>query len=147
MSDVAASARAYARFWEELTPATAARFLEVAHPEVRFRDPFNDIQGADRVVALLEHMFEQLGDVAFSVEDEALCGRKAFLRWSFHCRLKHWPRTRPFVIEGVSEVVFDEAGLALLHVDHWDAAGQVYERVPLLGGALRLVRRRLAFQG
>lgn len=147
MSDPAAVVRAYARFWEELTPETAARFLEVAHPEIRFRDPFNDIRGADRVVALLEHMFEQLDDIAFCVEDEALCGRKAFLRWSFHCRLKRAPRMQPFVIEGVSEVLFDEAGLALLHVDHWDAASQVLERVPLLGGAVRLVRRRLAFQG
>jgi hypothetical protein len=47
-------------------------------------------------------------------------------------------------IEGVSEVRFDAAELVVEHVDYWDPAAAVYERLPLLGGVLRGLRRRLA---
>ena len=47
-------------------------------------------------------------------------------------------------IAGVSEVRFTPDGLVAEHVDHWDAAAQVYARLPGLGAALRFVRARLS---
>jgi hypothetical protein len=52
-------------------------------------------------------------------------------------------RNRRFSIDGVSEVAFDEAGKVRSHIDHWDAAGGLYERLPLIGAVLRHLRRRL----
>jgi len=34
-------------------------------------------------------------------------------------------------------------GKVVEHIDYWDAAEQVYERLPLLGPILRRVRQRL----
>jgi hypothetical protein len=34
-----------------------------------------------------------------------------------------------------------------LHLDHWDAAAQVYEQIPLLGSVLRVLRRKLSLPG
>jgi hypothetical protein len=44
----------------------------------------------------------------------------------------------------MTEVHFDQSGKVAAHLDHWDAASQLYEHVPLLGGVLRIIRRRLA---
>jgi hypothetical protein len=44
----------------------------------------------------------------------------------------------------MSEVQFDEAGSVRAHIDHWDAAGQLYEKLPVIGWILRRIRARLA---
>ena len=44
----------------------------------------------------------------------------------------------------MSEVTLAEDGRVLAHIDHWDPAAQLYERVPVLGAVLRMIRRRLA---
>ena len=142
---LAAAVERYGRFWIELRPGSTHELLALARPDLEFRDPFNVVVGAERVVALLDHMFAHAGDIRFDVLHHAWARDTAFYRWDFACRLRR-PATA-LRIAGVSEVRFDPVGLVVSHVDHWDAAAQVYERIPLLGTLLRLARRRLAFAG
>jgi len=44
----------------------------------------------------------------------------------------------------MSELTFDSDGKVARHVDHWDAGKEFYEKLPLLGGVLRAIRRRVA---
>ncbi|WP_374447663.1 nuclear transport factor 2 family protein [Stella sp.] len=129
-----AAATAYGRFFETLAPAALERLDEVVVPEVRFVDPFNDVVGIDGMRRVLARMFADLPDARFAVTDVAV-GAAAYLRWRF--------TGGRWAIEGVSEVHFAADGRASLHVDHWDAAAQLYQRVPVLGMAIRAVRRRV----
>ena len=131
----------YARAFEVMTEASLADLPALLAPDVRFVDPFNDVRGADRYVAIFRHMYEVCGDPAFVVLDKAIGQRAAYLKWSFKGRMKGKPTT--FEIIGMSEVTFDAEGRVTAHIDHWDAAGQLYERVPVLGAVLRMLRRRL----
>lgn len=44
-------------------------------------------------------------------------------------------------------MLFDDSGKVIEHIDYWDAGGQVYERLPLLGSILRQVRGSIASRG
>jgi hypothetical protein len=135
----------YGRFWSGLRSDTTRELIHLARADLSFRDPFNDLRGVATVVAMLDHLFTQATEVRFQLVAAARAGDTAFYRWNFTCRLVRpaWPLR----IEGMSEVRYDAAGLVAAHVDHWDAAGQVYERLPMLGTILRGLRRRLAFPG
>ena len=39
-------------------------------------------------------------------------------------------------------LVFNEQGLVTMHRDYWDAAEELYEKLPLLGGLMRWLKRR-----
>jgi hypothetical protein len=67
-------------------------------------------------------------------------GHTALIRWRFTCSLKG----RGIDISGVSHVSFDDSGRVTAHVDYWDAAEGLYERMPLLGTVMRWLRGRLA---
>ncbi|GAB4191263.1 MAG: nuclear transport factor 2 family protein [Thalassobaculales bacterium] len=135
------AARAYAAQFETLTPQAVADLAASFRPDVRFCDPFNDVVGRQKMARVFEHMFETLVEPRFSVSDIATSGRTAYLRWAFTFRLKAGGRQHR--IEGLSEVTFDAFGKVAQHIDHWDAAGQVYAKLPLLGGLLRLIQARL----
>lgn len=142
MSDIQTAAETYVRFFEELSPATVDRLDEIAVPTVRFRDPFNDFEGRDRLKALFRGMFDELDRPRFEVTDGALGRQVAYIRWTFRFNFKN--KKAPVAIDGVSEVRFDDSGRVIAHIDHWDAASQFYERLPLLGWLIRRVKRRLA---
>ena len=140
-------AKAYARYFDELSPASKAELVKLAHPDIHFVDPFNDVRGIDKLLAVFDHMFETTREPRFVTEPPIVAGDVAFIKWRFTCTINSRFYAEPVTIDGVSEVRFDAAGLITAHIDYWDAAGQLYEKLPLLGGLLRSIRRRLAVPG
>ena len=138
---IAAALDAYAGFYERVTretlPAIAARLA----PDVRFKDPFNDVRGPDAMIRVLAAMYDH-GTPRFEVLDRAVGERAGYLLWRFVSAPPGG--APPWVIDGMSEIRFDDSGLVVEHIDHWDAGAQFYERLPLIGWLLRRVKRRLA---
>lgn len=132
----------YIAFFENLTPGDLGRFEEVFTPDAQFRDPFNDAHGIAAVRRVFEKMFEDVDGHSFKVFDHAIAGDRAYLNWEFTLTPKGKTETWP--IKGMSTIQFRADGKALAHIDHYDAAGQIYEKIPLIGAVLRAMRRRIA---
>ncbi len=141
-SDLAAVVAAYVSFYESLTPESLGRLDELCTPDVRFRDPFNDVTGITAYRAILAEMFVQVETPRFQVSDRALSGRVAYLRWDFTFKPKRGGT--PWRIEGMSEVHFDRRGRVSAHLDYWDSGSQFYARLPVVGRLIGFVRKRLA---
>jgi steroid delta-isomerase len=131
--------RAWAEGFERLAPDTLDELLELAHPDIRFADPFHDIVGREALRDLFESMFASLREPRFRVLDRAGDRRRQFLLWRFEA--EH-PRLGRLAFEGTSRVLFDADGRVREHLDFWDASSAVFERVPLLGRLVRGLRRR-----
>ena len=131
-------------FWERLTPATLATLEAVYAPEVHFRDPFNDVRGVAALRGILEHMFATLEAPAFHIVDIVEDAGGAVLTWNFEFAVRAWqPRVRR-TIHGASHVRFDGEGRVAWHRDYWDAAGELYAQLPVIGALVRFLARRLA---
>ncbi|MEM7226050.1 MAG: nuclear transport factor 2 family protein [Pseudomonadota bacterium] len=140
--DLSSDVGAYVAFYETLTPDSIERLEALCAPGVRFRDPFNEVTGIPAYRAILQHMFKQVSSPRFQVVDWAQTGSKAYLRWTF--TFSQRKGAAPWVIEGMSEVHFDEQGRVCAHLDHWDSGNQFYARLPLLGRLIELIRKRLS---
>ena len=108
--------------------------------DVLFRDPFNEVIGVDKMRQIFEHMYETMGDVRFEVLHHAMAGATGLLHW----RLVATLRGEPWEFEGMTKVEFNDEGLVVSHVDHWDAARDFYEHFPIIGWALKAIRRMIA---
>jgi len=130
----------YITFWETIAPASLDRLDTVFAPEIRFQDPFNDVSGHDALRAVLAPMFKHLDRPRFEVTRAADTGQGVWLlRWDFTCRF----RGRNWGFPGMSEVWLNADGLAHAHVDHWDSGTYFYARLPIVGGVVRLIRRKM----
>lgn len=135
-----AAAERYIAFCEKMTPADLERLGDFCAPDIRFRDPFNEVTGLENYRRVLAKMFDDVGQPGFAVDGHALEGDICYLRWRFSFSRS---AGRKVVIPGMSEIRFGPDGRATRHFDYWDA-GRVYELVPLLRGFIRLVKRRLS---
>lgn len=140
MTPDAALAR-YAEFWETITRARVGALAGLVDADVRFKDPFNDVRGVGRMIAVVDASFGH-GRPSYTVSDRALGRHGAgYLRW--RCELATRAGSAPWRFEGMTEVRLDAAGRVTAHLDHWDAAEQFYERLAGVGAVLRLIKRRL----
>jgi steroid delta-isomerase len=133
----------YTDYFEQLSIASLDQLDRVMTEDVHFVDPFNDVRGLESVRKIFVHMFSNLDDAKFTVTYAAVTGgaeQHGLLRWELSALLKG----KPYTIVGMSDVVFDADGRVKEHIDHWDAAGQFYERLPFIGWLLRTIRARLA---
>jgi hypothetical protein len=132
----------YCHFYETLRPETLDQLDGLTTRDVRFKDPFNDVQSRDHMKRIFAGMFRRLDEPLFIVHDRAVGSEGAFLRWTMQFKPKGTPNT--WLITGLSDVRFSADGLISSHIDHWDAGEQFYEKLPVIGGILRLIKHRMA---
>ena len=129
-----------ARF-ERLSRQDLPRLAEIYTPDARFKDPFNEVRGIAAITRIFEHMFVALDEPRFVIRDRIVQGDQCFLRWDFIFRMKRFSRDEQ-VIRGGSHLVLADDGRICMHRDYWDAAEELYEKLPVLGALMRWLKRR-----
>lgn len=143
MNSSDATARIVA-FFEHLVPADAKRIGEFYAADASFRDPFNDVRGTAEIARVFRHMFDQLADCRFVISETVGGDNAAMLVWDFTFRIPSWRPDETQSIHGVTHVRFAADGKVAYHRDYWDAAGELYAKLPVIGLVMRFLQRRLA---
>ena len=128
-----------ARF-EQLSPQDLPRLAEIYTPGARFKDPFNEVQGVAAITRIFEHMFVSLEDPRFVIRDRVVQGDQCFLSWDFMFRMKRFNRDEQ-VIRGGSHLRLAADGRITDHRDYWDAAEELYEKLPVVGALMRWLKK------
>lgn len=128
------------RFFETIDSGSVSQLAEIYSADVFFKDPFNEVHSLSEVVRIFSHMFEQVASPRFVITGRVLQGDQAFLTWDFLFRMKRFS-TAEQCIRGATHLRFGTDGKVNFHRDYWDAAEELYEKLPLLGGLMRSLKR------
>ncbi len=128
--------------FETLRENDVTRLAESYAPGARFKDPFNEIAGVAQIQHVFAHMFVALDAPRFVITEALAQGNQAFLSWDFHFRMKRFSGA-PQVIRGSTHLRFAPDGRIVMHRDYWDAAEELYEKLPLIGALMRWLKRRV----
>ena len=140
--DCSIAATQLAHFFSTLTEHSVKDLARYYAADARFKDPFNDVQGVAAIAPIFAHMFEALEQPHFVVTGQVVQGLQCFMTWEFRFCFKNFKRAEPQRILGASHLVFSPADLVTLHRDYWDAAEELYEKLPLVGALMRWLKRR-----
>ena len=140
--DTRLAAARLAEYFEKLTPDSVAQLPDLYDGQARFKDPFNEVQGLAEIERIFRHMYVALEGPHFVINGQLVDGAQAFLTWEFRFRFKRFDTQTLQVVRGGSHIVFNEQGLVTLHRDYWDAAEELYEKLPVVGGVMRWLKKR-----
>ena len=129
-------------FFETLTPASLDRLDALYAPQAYFKDPFNEVRGLAGIRQIFSHMYEALEQPRFVVTSCIVDGAQCFLTWDFNFRFKSYDRLTVQTVRGGSHLTFNADGLLDFHRDYWDAAEELYEKLPVVGGLMRWLKKR-----
>ncbi|MEI7783340.1 MAG: nuclear transport factor 2 family protein [Betaproteobacteria bacterium] len=141
-ADVPERVQTLVRFFEQLQRSDLPQLAQLYAAQAYFKDPFNEVRGWAQIERIFEHMYEALDQPHFVVTDQILQGRQCFLVWEFRFRFKRFDRSRWQTVRGSSHLRFDEQGLVEFHRDYWDAAEELYEKIPGIAALMRWLRRQ-----
>jgi len=131
-----------AHYFENLTPQSLDALDRYYSPTAHFKDPFNAVQGVEHIRQIFKHMYASLESPRFVITGQVVDGAQAFLTWEFRFKFKRFDTQTEQVILGTSHLVLDAHNLIVVHRDYWDAAEELYEKLPWVGGLMRWLKRK-----
>lgn len=108
-----------------------------------FQDPVTRVEGLDRIRSYFLAVYRGVQSIRFDFGEIVVSGSTCTAPWTMTLSVKALNGGRPYEVEGVSVIRFNDAGLVSYHRDYLDLGAMVYERIPLVGNLVRLVRRGL----
>ena len=132
----------YQRFDKKIIQSMADIYSE----DIQFRDPLHAINGLG---ALTEYFSEMMGGLIecrfeFHHSVEVVERGEAVLFWTMHYRHKKLAGGKLLELSGNSHLLFKEK--VYYHRDYFDAGAMLYEHIPLMGFAIRQVKKSVGAQ-
>jgi hypothetical protein len=127
-------------WFETLTREASGDVDRYYAPDAFFKDPFNEVTGVAAIGRVFAHMFDQVAEPRFRILERWEGPRGAMLTWTFHFKL-HGSEV-PQTVRGASHLRFAPDGRIAYHRDYWDAAEELYAKLPAIGPVMRFLQRR-----
>ncbi|MFJ4345428.1 nuclear transport factor 2 family protein [Pseudomonas sp. NPDC089401] len=111
--------------------------------DVIFRDPLHQISGLPALRAYFAQLYANVAEVRYSFDghDECQPGQ-GYIRWTLHYRHPRLAGGKPISLQGCSHLRWRNR--VHFHQDYFDAGALLYEHIPVMGGAIRWLKGRLA---
>lgn len=133
-------------FFEHLQAVDVRRMGDVYTHDAQFKDPFNEVQGLPAIERIFAHMFDTLEAPHFVITQHVQQGAQCFVTWDFLFAMPGKHDGHTLTIRGATHFVFrEDAGVwrVAVHRDYWDAAEELYEKLPLIGSLMRWLKQRV----
>jgi steroid Delta-isomerase len=129
-------------FFETLQPSSVQHMGDFYTPDAYFKDPFNEVRGLSDVQRIFSHMYVALHEPHFVVTHTVVQGDQCFIVWDFKFRFKRFDTVTMQTVRGCSHLQLAPDGRIASHRDYWDAAEELYEKLPLVGALMRWLKKR-----
>lgn len=127
--------------YQDLRHDTLHLLDEVYAAEVVFEDPLHRVEGLAELRGYFERMYEGVKAIRFDFGSVLQSGDEAMLTWTMHLRHRRLRPGEALALPGATHLRWAEK--VHYHRDYFDAGALLYERLPLLGGVVRAIRRRV----
>ena len=132
----------YALFFENLNKnISIEEYRTIFSEEIYFEDPFQKTKGIKAIYKIFEHMYKSVDEPRFIVKEIIEQENIAYLQWNFIFKYKNCKDIESFT--GVSRIELNDDLKVISHIDYWDAASNIYEKVPLLKSILRFIKTKI----
>ena len=131
-------------FYAEFNPALLGNLDTIYSRDVHFKDPLHEIQGVDNLRHYFAGMMDGLDECRFEFYhrmDMPAQGESMVL-WTMNYRHPRLAGGKPLILTGNSHLRYTDK--IFYHRDYFDAGAMLYEHIPVMGFAIRHIKKRLA---
>ena len=118
----------YVNLFRNLSPDNINELDNLISKDITFVDPFNNIRGTNAFKNIFYHMFENVKEPRFFVLDYSINKQRVFLKWKMTFIAFKSMQT----IEGMSELLLNDNGKVVSHIDYWDTLNNLFIKIPFI---------------
>lgn len=136
------------RFGEFLKNIGSADFIEkeianVYAENAYLNDTLKTLTDREQIKQHFIKTSKTMTTYSLEIEDAAKAEQGYYVRWTMKFSAPKLAGGKELISIGMSHVIFDSEGKVLLHQDFWDSSTGLFEHIPVLGGGIRIVKKRL----
>ncbi|ADR22349.1 transcriptional regulator [Marivirga tractuosa] len=113
---------------------------EIYSDHIVFKDPIHEIHGIENLKEYFNKLNDNLIEGSFRFTEESIVDNKAYLSWEMDLKLKR-PK-KNVKASGISVLIMEDKIIS--QRDYFDAGELFYENIPLLGGIIRSIKKKLS---
>ena len=129
--------------FNSLTSDNLHRLEEIYTSDIHFVDPAHEIHGLENLRDYFAKLYANVTSVNFDFREEMSSGQNGYVQWDMHFAHPRLNGGRSIIVPGASFLRFSTAGKVIFHRDFFDLGSMLYQHLPLLGGVVRSINRRL----
>ncbi|CZY63375.1 nuclear transport factor 2 family protein [Enterobacter ludwigii] len=142
MSTLPSVVSRFVEYYTALDSQPPSALVGLYHSDATLIDPFGEHDGIFALQRYFTHLLANVENCRFTIDPPLFGDRRFVVTW-----IMHWSHPRiaggePLDLPGCS-VVETEHGLITRQRDYYDAGEMICEHLPLLGWAVRGVKRRV----
>ncbi|MCA1769733.1 MAG: nuclear transport factor 2 family protein [Halomonas sp.] len=134
---------AFCAFFNKLDKSCTKDLFRFYTPDVVFIDPLHRIEGSEALERYFLTLYENVTACRFSFNERQMLDDQAFAAWTMSLTHPRLDGGREIQVDGCSHLTFAADGRVMRHRDYFDAGALLYERLPLLGGIIRRVKKHI----
>ncbi len=129
--------------WGQFDLTALDKLEPLYHSDVRFIEPAGEIRGREILFRHFRQSCTDLSHCKFRFDDsmETRSEKGAFLVWEMTFKHKKLRQENEIIVPGTTYLEFSDS--ITLHRDWFDLGATVYENIPVLGWAIKSIKRRL----
>ncbi|MFN2353737.1 MAG: nuclear transport factor 2 family protein [Desulfopila sp.] len=117
---------------------------DIYSADIAFVDPAHRVEGLDNLHAYFTGLYDTINSISFSFSHCIQTDDAGYIQWQMTFSHPRLNRGDTINLPGVSFIRFGPSNKVFFHQDFFDLGAMLYEHIPLLGGAIRRIKRRLA---
>jgi SnoaL-like domain len=129
-------------YYAQLDQQSPAALAALYDPQATLIDPFGEHRGLIAIQRYFTHLLDKVGHCRFITDAPVYDGRRFALTWTMNWSHPRIAGGETLTLKGCSMVEV-EGDRILIQRDYYDAGEMIYEHLPLLGWAVRRVKRRV----
>lgn len=111
---------------------------------IEFTDPVRKINGLQELTKYYSHVYKNVISIKFNFHEIVSKDDTYFAKWTMVLQVKGLNSEKPYPTEGLSVMTFNQQNKVIYHRDYLDLGSMVYERIPVIGNLITLIKKKLA---
>ena len=99
--------------------------------------------GSEEIKKYFLQTAQTMTQFELKILDTARSGADHYIRWEMIFAAPKLAKGTPIHSIGMSQVRFNSQGLVTFHQDFWDSGKNIYGNIPLVGGLIHSIRKRM----
>lgn len=115
------------------------------HEDAYLNDTLKTLNNREEIKQHFIKTSQTMTSYSLEIDDisKSNSGNGYYMRWTMKFSAPKLASGKEIISIGMSHVIFDEEGKVLLHQDFWDSSTGMFEHVPIIGGGIRMIKKRL----
>ena len=107
--------------------------------EIEFIDPVKGVNGLNELTQYFSNMYKSVDKCHFAITNYVTDGIHHTIEWDMTLKHQKLSKNKEITLQGASFIRFDNNKVCY-HRDYYDLGALIYERLPIIGSAVRTVR-------